>query len=317
MQGGIGKKLSKQYGESILNYLYIMSASYHLGEKEPLCYLGEFPVRLITLLVAFHSAAMIAVTLLAASGHGVWLDVLAYKSTAVAHGQIWRLVTYAFLANPDIWFLFEMLMLYYFGKEVENGLGWRRFGILYAGLILLGPMLLQAFGYAGIPQVTTGAQEVDFAIFAAFVAMHPKAQFFFGMAARWVFVALLAISSLQLLAAHQAPRILVLISSCVMAITLMRRAGFTEELFGWSFQWSLPGLSKSQSSFSVVPGGLSASARRQKNATKTHGINPEEVLDRLLEKISSKGIGSLSADERTALEQARQALLLREGGHTS
>ena len=210
-----------------------MSASYHHGEEDPLFYRGEFPVRLITLLVAFHSAAMIAATLLLASGHGAWLEILAYSSTAVAHGQIWRLVTYAFVATPDIWFLFEMLMLYYFGKEVENGLGWQRFGILYAGLIMLGPLLLQAFGNAGIPQVSTGAQEVDFAIFAAFVAMHPNAQFFFGMAARWVFVALLAISSLQLLAAHQEPRILVLISSSALAITLMRRAGFTEPLFGY------------------------------------------------------------------------------------
>ena len=293
-----------------------MSDSYHPGEEEPLFYLGEFPVRLITLLVAFHSVAMIAVTLLVASGHGLWLDALAYSSTAVAHGQVWRLVTYAFVASPDIWFLFEMLMLYYFGREVENGLGWRRFGILYAGLILLGPMLLQAFGYAGTPQSAAGAQEVDFAIFAAFVAMHPNARFFFGMAARWVFVALLAISSLQLLAAHQAPRILVLISSSVMAITLMRRAGYTEELFGWSFQWSLPGLRKSQSGFSVVPGGLSASGRKKKSDAKPHVINPEAVLDRLLEKISSKGIGSLSADERSTLEQARQALLLREGGHS-
>ena len=293
-----------------------MSASYQHGEEEPLFYLGEFPVRLITLLVAFHSAAMIAATLLLAAGHGAWLDTLAYSSSAVAHGQVWRLVSYAFVATPDIWFLFEMLMLYYFGKEVENGLGWQRFAILYTGLILLGPMLLQAFGYAGIPQVSAGAQEVDFAIFAAFVAMHPGAQFFFGMAARWVFVALLAISSLQLLAAHQEPRILVLISSSVLAITLMRRAGFTEPLFGWSFQWSLPGLSKPQPRFSVVPGGLSASGRQRKAPAKTSETNPEEEMDRLLEKISSKGIGSLSVEERTALEQARQAILLRDGGNS-
>ena len=291
-----------------------MSASYHHGEEDPLFYLGEFPVRLITLLVAFHSAAMIAATLLLASGHGAWLEILAYSSTAVAHGQIWRLVTYAFVATPDIWFLFEMLMLYYFGKEVENGLGWQRFGILYAGLIMLGPLLLQAFGYAGIPQVSTGAQEVDFAIFAAFVAMHPNAQFFFGMAARWVFVALLAISSLQLLAAHQEPRILVLISSSALAITLMRRAGFTEPLFGWSLQWSLPGLRKPQPRFSVVPGGLSSSSRMQKSSSKPPEINQEAEMDRLLEKISRKGIGSLSLDERTALEQARQAILHRDGG---
>jgi hypothetical protein len=37
-------------------------------------------------------------------------------------------------------------------------------------------------------------------------------------------------------------------------------------------------------------------------------------MDRLLEKISSKGIESLSREERTALENARLAILQREGG---
>ena len=205
-------------------------------------------------------------------------------------------------------------MLYYFGKEVENGLGWKRFAILYAGLILLGPLLLQAFGYAGIPQIAVGAQDVGFAVFAAFVAMHPGAQFFFGMAARWVFVALLTISSLQYLAAHQPPRLLVLISSSLMAIMLMRRAGFEEPLFGWGFEWSLPGFQKPKPRFSVVPGGRDSSSSSAKSAPKEKVNDPVMEMDLLLEKISSKGIDSLSRDERTALEKARQAILQREGG---
>lgn len=293
-----------------------MSASiYH--EEEPLFTLGDFPIRLITLLVAAHSAAMIIGSLLLSFGHGGWLTLLAYSSDAVTHGQIWRLFTYAFLnasdgviGQPSIWFLFQMLMLYYFGKEVENGLGWQRFAILYAGLILLGPLLLQAFGYAGIPQVSVGSQEVDFAIFAAFVAMHPGAQFFFGMAARWVFVALLTLSSLQYLANHQSPHLLVLLSSCFMAIVLMRRAGFEEPLFGWVFEWSLPNFSKAKAKFSVVPGGLSSASA---SAGKAQAIDPELEMDQLLEKISSKGIESLSREERAALERARQAILQREG----
>jgi len=180
-----------------------MSVVFRIGEEEPLFHLGEFPVRLITLLVALHSATMIAVSILLATGHGALIDLLAYSGSAVSHGQLWRLVTYAFVATPSVWFLLEMLMLWYFGKEVENGLGWKRFAILYAGLILIGPMLLQAFAYAGRPQSFAGAQEINFAIFAAFTAMHPGARFFFGVAARWVFLGLLAISVLQLLADQQ------------------------------------------------------------------------------------------------------------------
>jgi membrane associated rhomboid family serine protease len=304
-----------------------MSAVFRTGEEEPLFHLGEFPVRLITLLVALHSGAMVTATLLLASGHGALLDSLAYSSAAVAHGQVWRLVTYAFVAGPSVWFLFEMVMLYYFGKEVENGLGWKRFAILYTGLILLGPLLLQAFGYAGISQTLTGAQEVNFAVFAAFVAMHPGAQFFFGMAARWVFVGLLAISSLQLLADHQPPRVLVLISSCVLAVHLMRRAGFEEPMFGLAFRWSLPGLGKRTPRFSAMSGGIVAAARAKGKADASEGknskrpsvpfVDPEVEMDRLLEKISHHGINSLSEAERSSLEQARQAILQRSGGSSS
>ncbi len=299
-----------------------MSAFIVPRANDPLFYLGDFPVRLITLLVGLHSATMIVAALLLAAGHGALIDALAYSSVAVAHGQVWRILTYAFVATPSIWFLFEMLMLYYFGREVENGLGWRRFGILYAGLLLLGPMLLQGFAYAGIPQSSVGSQEVNFAVFAAFVAMHPGAQFFFGLAARWVFVGLLAISSLQMLADHQSPRVLVLACSSVLAIQLMRRSGFEEPLFGWSFSLSFQSFKKRHGSFDVLNGGLASS--NQKSTTKGMGamannreaIDPETVMDRLLEKISSKGITSLTAEERSSLERARQAILARTAGET-
>lgn len=293
-----------------------MSAVIRAGEEDPPFHLGEIPVRLITLLVALHSAAMIAVALVLASGHAGWLDLLLYKSTEVAHGQVWRLVTYAFVAVPSVWFLLEMLMLWYFGREVENGLGWKRFAILYAGLILIGPLLLQAFGYAGLPQTFSGAREVNFAVFAAFVAMHPGAQFFFGVAARWVFLGLLAISSLQQLADHQAAQVAVLLSSCLLAILLMRRAGYEEPLLGYHFRWSTPSPKGSQKGFSVMDGGLSAVSGKKSGARKSAEaavIDPEQEMDRLLEKISKKGIGSLTAAERAALERARQAILQRGG----
>jgi len=293
-----------------------MSALQLPDDHEPLFYLGDFPVRLISLLVALHCATMVAASLLLASGHGIVLDLLSFSSVAVAHGQIWRLVTYAFVATPSVWFLFEMVMLYYFGREVENGLGWKRFGILYAGLILIGPLLLQALSSGGNPQSFVGTQQVNFAVFAAFVAMHPGAQFFFGLAARWVFLGLLAISCLQHLADHQLTQVLVLISSCLLAVLLMRRAGFQEPLFGHGFRWSLPGMKRSDSRFSVMPGGLSAATEkgRRRAENSTPPLDPEKEMDRLLEKISSKGIKSLSSNERDALEQARQAILQRSGG---
>lgn len=300
-----------------------MSVAFRIGEEEPLFHVGDFPVRMITLLVALHSAAMIAVTILLASGHGALADLLAYSSAAVAQGQVWRLFTYAFVAGPSVWFLLEMLMLWYFGREVENGLGWKRFAVLYAGLILIGPMLLQAFGYAGRPQTLAGVQEVNFAVFAAFTAMHPAARFFFGVAARWVFLGLLAISALQLLADHQGPRVVVLLATSFLALLLMKRAGFTEPLLGISLSWKLLWRTSATQGFSVMSGGLSssgaASASKRRGAATSGAepsaeFHPEQEMDLLLEKISRKGIGSLDATELATLEKARRTLLQREGG---
>jgi membrane associated rhomboid family serine protease len=295
-----------------------MSPNAFPGGDEPIFHLGEHPVRLIALLVGLHAAALVVLSLLSASGHASLIPLLAYDSTAVAHGEVWRLVTYAFVASPSVWFLFEMLMLYYFGREVENALGWRRFAVLYGGLILLGPLLLQAFGYAGLRQTLTGAQEVNFAVFAAFAAMHPAAQFFFGLAARWVYLGLLAVSSLQLLADHQPGRLLVLLSACLLSVLLVRRAGFGEPLFGHGFRWPFRRSADQtrEPAFSVVKGGGEGrSERRVKKGPESAPQEPhaEQVLDLLLEKIARQGLSSLSAEERSSLERARKTILLRGG----
>ncbi|HEY7153644.1 MAG TPA: rhomboid family intramembrane serine protease [Gemmataceae bacterium] len=57
-----------------------------------------------------------------------WLDV-----PHLLHGQVWRLLTYAFLHDPDtIWhILFNMLFLWWFGSDVEDLYGPREFLTFY------------------------------------------------------------------------------------------------------------------------------------------------------------------------------------------
>ena len=98
----------------------------------------------------------------------------------------------------------------------------------------------------------------------------------------------------------------------------MRRAGFEEPLLGYHFRWSIPGLKGSQQGFYAMDGGLSAASGSKGNrkAAEAPVIDPEQEMDRLLEKISRKGIGSRTAAERASLERARQAILQR-GGESS
>jgi len=55
-------------------------------------------------------------------GYGPLTDTLSLNVKEVLHGQVWRLLTYAFLHDPrSVWhILFNMLFLWWFGTDVED-----------------------------------------------------------------------------------------------------------------------------------------------------------------------------------------------------
>lgn len=67
-------------------------------------------------------------------------DALILNVPDVLHGQVWRLLTYAFLHDTgSIWHLvFNMLMLFWFGRQVEDMLGGREYLTFYLVSALLG-----------------------------------------------------------------------------------------------------------------------------------------------------------------------------------
>src|SRR5262245_22437518 len=67
---------------------------------------------------------------------GPFTDALKLNVDAVLHGQVWRLLTYAFLHDPGVglapgqfyWHIvFNMLFLYWFGRDLEEMYGPREF----------------------------------------------------------------------------------------------------------------------------------------------------------------------------------------------
>jgi membrane associated rhomboid family serine protease len=58
----------------------------------------------------------------------------------VLHGEVWRLLSYAFLHDPAaiIALLFSMLFLWWFGRDMEDVYGPREFLAFYLGAVLLG-----------------------------------------------------------------------------------------------------------------------------------------------------------------------------------
>lgn len=113
------------------------------------------------------------------------------------HGFIWQLVTYGFVGfgGPSLWILLELLILFWFGRDVFTQLGRRRFwgllgwSILGAGVfasltqLLAGPLTDQPF------QLMQGQRILLVIVIAAFATMYGDATiylfFVLPLRARW------------------------------------------------------------------------------------------------------------------------------------
>lgn len=74
---------------------------------------------------------------------GLFSDALDLNVRSVLHGQVWRLLSYSFLHDPEtIWhILFNMLFLWWFGTDVEDLYGPREFLTFYLGSCFAGGLL--------------------------------------------------------------------------------------------------------------------------------------------------------------------------------
>ncbi|MFM7375758.1 MAG: DUF6576 domain-containing protein [Chthoniobacterales bacterium] len=265
----------------------------------PIAWVGRVPVFATTIIVALYVVSMVVVTLLLASDAKEVLSKLTFDSGAVLRDwELWRCLTYAFVNPPDPWFIIALVMLYIFGRDVEQFLGRTGFIRLYVGLLLLGPSLLIAATMATGRDFTLTQGWANFAVFIAFAALYPGAQLLFQITAKvfeWVF---LGINVLQLVAMRQWPEMTVLLATSALAWYAIRHGAalnfdFLTRLRPVSHRTGRPRLR-------VMPPPDHPPA------------DPHRIIDPLLDKISRDGIGSLTRREREQLERARTALLEKE-----
>jgi membrane associated rhomboid family serine protease len=266
-------------------------------DYQPVTWVGRHPVHVTTLLVAVHVFTAIVACFL--GGAGV-LGHLAFDSALVLQrGEFWQLATYAFVHSPSalLWFAVEMYMLFVFGREVERFIGRRAFIVLYLSLLLAPTVLLTLWGFSERTGIA-GSPALHFGIFIAFATIYPSIELLLRIQAKWVALALAAISTLQLLAYRDWSAMAVLWVSIAVAFFFIRLRGVGPELVWWG---NLKSRWQPKPKFHVVP---RSSPRRVVEPENVH-----ESIDPVLEKISRQGINSLTASERKALDRARARLL--------
>ncbi|MEM9372075.1 MAG: rhomboid family intramembrane serine protease [Planctomycetota bacterium] len=251
----------------------------------------------------------------AGPGGGDWsvLHSLGHFSTfeGFQRLQVWRLVTFQFLHSPDTIFhiLFNMFGMWVFGPMVENALGRKRYlafyltcgiggGLLYLLLNLIGLIGLNLPGALDVSNATplVGASAGVFGVIVAcaYIAPEARVQLLFPpipLKMKWMAYGYVGLAVFNLLtggsnaggdAAH--------IGGAIAGFFFIRNPHHLVDFFD-VFNDSRP------------KSGDAARGRRSRPPRKARAASSDEV-DRILDKVSRKGIQSLTAREKKILEKA-------------
>ncbi len=265
---------------------------------DPITWVGRVPVYATTIIVALYVVSMVGVAIALASGAEAGLGKLTFNTESVLRGgELWRCLTYAFVNPPDPWFIISLVMLYIFGRDVEQHLGRKGFVRLYLGFLLLGPSLLLAAALVSRQSLSISQSWANFAVFISFAALYPGAQLLFQITAKIFALVLLGISVLQLLAGRQWVEMMVLLATAFLAYYAIRH--------GSALNLDFISRLRPVSNRSKIP-----RLRVVKNP-EDETVDPHRIIDPLLEKISRNGLSSLTRREREQLERARAVLLAK------
>jgi membrane associated rhomboid family serine protease len=270
---------------------------------DPFLYLAGYPLYLVQVLVLFQVAAMLVTTFSGGLGFGeAYGTYLAYSSDDVLQaGRFWQLVTYPLVEPPSLWFAIVALMTFFtFGPDVEKYVGRPAFLKLYAALLLVPSVLLTFFGLF-TPFVIHGSSLIFFGIFIGFCTLYPNAVFcffFVEMKFKWAAWILLAMATFGAFYARNPMMILPLWISAGVGHYGLRMMGVGGGL-AW-VEW--------------LENRLAEREAKRRHLRVVRQQEKERTIDEILEKISREGIGSLTREERIALEKARTELIRRDGG---
>lgn len=204
---------------------------------------------------------------------------------ALGKGRVWQLVTYAFFHDPAgiMHLAFNMLALYFFGREVEALYGPAKFLFLYVGAAVMGGLLFCIDYHLGTPVI--GASGAIYAIMVVFALHFPfqKVLVFFLLPLEVWIVVLIAIGfdvSMYLAGGG---------SDGVAHLAHLGGAGFGYLFYRYQH--------RVESYIEQVEG-------RMAKKEQAHEEELEARVDTILEKINREGMGALSKKELEILKRA-------------
>jgi membrane associated rhomboid family serine protease len=202
----------------------------------------------------------------------------------------WSIVTYMFLHGSIMHILFNMIALFFFGPRVEARLGSKRFLTLYFISGVSGALLSFLFApYAAV----IGASAAVFGVMLAFAWFWPRDQILIWgilpVEARWLVVITTA------LALYSGIR-----GSTGGVADFAHLGGYAGAYLYLRWIGSDPAVRRfKKKSIAAVPEQLLGNWKKV-DPRSVHELNRDEV-NRILDKISAKGLGSLTPQEKVFL----------------
>lgn len=259
---------------------------------------------MVTLLIFANAAVFILNYLFfrhAAAGLGL-MDLLALKSETLFHPLQWyRFVSYGFAHDPRSIFhiLFNMLSLYFLGRNVEDKYGkWEFFRFYMATIVVCGLVwALLRLGQGAAPAAVIGASGAVTAVALLFVYSFPHATLYlYGIVPvkAWLLGVIIIVTNVFSSNQHVATD-----------VHLVGAAFATAYFFG---KWNFSGVG-------YWFEGMQTRVKQRRRGLKVHrpgaeqaekAVSPskdESESDRILEKIHQEGKDSLTSRERKFLER--------------
>ena len=253
----------------------------------------------------------------------LWLISEEASLGSVTEGQIWRLVTWPVVNEPDFWAIILFAVFFMLGNQLENLMGRKPF-MWFLLMLAVVPAILVTLLEVLIPDfigIAFGLRFVQIGVLVAFAAQYPTARFWPGIPAWGIAAAIVALDFLQTIGDRNDYRFALLLSTVATSLIGIRSFGHANEV-PWIPRIPLPSAITGQG----APSRPARSPRSRRQRSKGRGNlsavptpppsqpHPDDhEIDALLDQVAERGLDSLSKEQRKRLEDHSKRLRKRRG----
>ncbi len=272
----------------------------------------------VTTTVAVTALSTLGILLFVVEGGlGPVGQAIVLTDDAILGGQIWRFLTYIVPATGDFfWEILGLVFFYLIGSQLERIMGRQVFTSLFLALMFI-PAILAVLAAVAVGQgfALGGIDSIFFGMAAGYSAAQPEARTFFNIPF-WVLIAFFfVIQLLSILATRSIAGLVLLILSTGIGLVVTRSLGFS------NVEW-IPAV-KLPSFMGGGPAPSTPSPKAPKKRGKRFGRKKKAAgnanlrsvptgatssasdaeIDALLDQVSEQGMGSLTKQQKQALER--------------